>query len=766
MAVTTFDQRPQLSPEVLAVLDSLRARIRLYVWAEGIATGLAWLGLAFWMTLAIDWAFEPEVPARKLMLAAVIGVFGVLFVRLVLQRALVRINRSNLATVLERRFPFLDDSLLTAVLLTSREIDPEKCNLEMLARTCWEANERIGKVKLGEVFNYAPLRRAIVGAVVLGLSVAAFARAAPEAMDVWVKRVLYFDDHPWPRKTSLQMGGQFANANLVKVARGADVTVVVLADASKRVPDVVELRYRTEGGARERKAMDREGSPTEEMPFQQFTYTFQGILTSIDFEIVGGDDRLPKLRSDPKLRIQVVDNPTVEMVLHPKYPSYMPRTPIPLPVTGAMNIPYGTQLTVEAKSNKPLQSVHVDVISGNKTLPTQVLGPEALAEDSMGFRCALEPLYSDVTLLFTLHDTDGVRSTEPVRLVLVAAMDEAPQLAVQLDGIDRAITAQARVPFVGQVSDDYGIGRVWAEVSVDQKLQSPVTLAEPATRPASFTLRDVAVEIADFELKPGQKVLLTVKASDLYDLGTAPNVGNSERWLLEVVTPEQLRAMLEARELVLRQRFERIIEEVVETRGILEKVSFRSPSAGTGDDSPSAAVKAESGFEPGDKPTEEPEKLSPADRAASRQVRAQQALQNSRKNAVETKGVAESFDDIRKQLVNNRLDTEELKMRLETRIAKPLHDIADRLFPELDRRLERLHEAAGDMEYGPRERNRAIEQVDEILLAMKQVLSQMLELEDYNQLVETLRTIIKLQESIEELTKTRRKQTIRDLQEE
>jgi hypothetical protein len=70
------------------------------------------------------------------------------------------------------------------------------------------------------------------------------------------------------------------------------------------------------------------------------------------------------------------------------------------------------------------------------------------------------------------------------------------------------------------------------------------------------------------------------------------------------------------------------------------------------------------------------------------------------------------------------------------------------------------------MEYGPRERNRAIEQVDEILLAMKQVLSQMLELEDYNQLVETLRTIIKLQESIEELTKTRRKQTIRDLQEE
>ncbi len=762
MAVTTVENRPQLSPEVLAVLDGLRARIRLYVWAEGLAAGLAWLGLAFWITLAVDWTFEPQVPARKGMLAIVVGVFAVVLVRLVLQRAFVRINRSNLATVLERRFPYLDDSLLTAVLLTSRELDPDKCNPEMLARTCREAAERIGQVRLGEVFNYAPLRRAVVGAVLLGLSVAGFARAAPEAMEVWVKRILYFDDHPWPRKTSLQMGGAFAGSNVVKVARGADVTVVVLADAEKRVPDVVEIRYRTEAGARERKAMDREGSPSEEKPFQQFSYTFQGVLTSIDFEIVGGDDRIPKLRSEPRLRIEVVDNPTVEMVLHPKYPAYMPRTPVPLPVTGAMHIPYGTQLTVEAKANKPLQAVHVDVLSGNKALPTQVLGPEAIVEDGKGFRCALEPLYGDVTLLFTLHDTDGVRSNEPVRLVLVAAMDEAPQLAVQLDGIDRAITPQARVPFVGQITDDYGIGRVWAEMSVDQQARLPITLAEPPMRPASFTLRDVAVEMPELELKPGQKVLLMVKASDLYDLGSGPNVGNSERWLLEVVTPEQLRAILEARELTLRQRFERIIEEVVETRGILEKVSFGQGAASGGEQT----GKSEPGFEPGDKPAEQPEQLSVAERTASRQVRAQQALQNSRKNALETKGVAESFDDIRKQLVNNRLDTEELKMRLETRIAKPLHDIADRMFPELDRRLERLHEAAGDMEYGPRERGRAIEQVDEILVAMKQVLSQMLELEDYNQLVETLRTIIKLQESIEELTKTRRKQTIRELQEE
>ena len=66
-----------------------------------------------------------------------------------------------------------------------------------------------------------------------------------------------------------------------------------------------------------------------------------------------------------------------------------------------------------------------------------------------------------------------------------------------------------------------------------------------------------------------------MKAADLCDLRPAgPNVGISERWLLDVVSPEQLRAMLEARELVLRQRFEAIIQDVTETRDLLLGTEF------------------------------------------------------------------------------------------------------------------------------------------------------------------------------------------------
>ncbi len=47
--------------------------------------------------------------------------------------------------------------------------------------------------------------------------------------------------------------------------------------------------------------------------------------------------------------------------------------------------------------------------------------------------------------------------------------------------------------------------------------------------------------------------------------------------------------------------------------------------------------------------------------------------------------MAEAIDDIRMQLVNNRIDTEELKERLQSGIADPLKKIGEEMFPELER---------------------------------------------------------------------------------
>ena len=95
-----------------------------------------------------------------------------------------------------------------------------------------------------------------------------------------------------------------------------------------------------------------------------------------------------------------------------------------------------------------------------------------------------------------------------------------------------------------------------------------------AIRPHVEVPIDDAFDVVSLRLEPGQKFLVTLKARDRYDLGPEPNVGSSDRWMLDVVTPEKLRAMLEAREIVLRQRFETIVEDVQQIRDQLGALRF------------------------------------------------------------------------------------------------------------------------------------------------------------------------------------------------
>jgi len=791
MATTTIENRPQLAPGILVALEGLRARIRRYVWLEGLTSGLTWLGVAFWASLAVDWFFEPAREVRiGVLVVAVAALLGVL-VRLIGRRAFVPLTNGNMATVLERRFGRLNDSLLTAVVLTGRALEPEKCNPDMLAHTCREAAERIEGVELRQVFNPAPLRRSSSGAALFALSIVLLAGLLPETLGVWARRNLLFSDELWPRKTHLEVVG--FQGGVVRVARGSDLTVIARAMTKDEttgkllvIPQRVEVRYWTEGGRRGREPMNREGTADPDRDqFQVYSYTFQGILAPVRFHVVGGDD------SVRDLQIEVVDSPTIaEMALECKFPRYMDRAPRILPVTRVMQIPLGTEATVHAKANKELVRVQIDSTRGEQAAPVEVLQAEQLGADHRSFQYTVPALTGDTTLLLTLSDTDGIKGRDPVPLTLVAVPDEPPQLSLRLDGIGAAITPVARLPLAGQITDDHGIAKVWAETAVDQNEAAQQPLAAPPQHPTNLELTDVGIEVEPLQVAAGQKLLVSAKAADLYDLGPAgPNVGSSERWVLDVVTPDQLRIMLESRELVLRQRFEVIVREVTETRDLLLKVDLNPSPAGAEEGKDSAAKTGKAadktdnkdaaadkktekreggakGAEPGDQPAPDEAKLSPEARLAQHTLRVERALQNARKNAHETEGVAESFDDIRKQLVNNRIDTEELKIRLEDGIAKPLHHVGEAMFPDLQRELERLQQNLGDPDRAAKPLSAARKQADDILAEMQRVLDRMLQLEDFNEAVDLLRAIIKEQDSLGDQTKQRHKQEIRELKED
>jgi hypothetical protein len=141
----------------------------------------------------------------------------------------------------------------------------------------------------------------------------------------------------------------------------------------------------------------------------------------------------------------------------------------------------------------------------------------------------------------------------------------------------------------------------------------------------------------------------------------------------------------------------------------------------------------------------------------------ERAKQNTRKNAYEILGIALGFEGIRAELINNRIDTEEWKIRLQEGIADPLRHIADPMCPELERRLEDFLRRLDDEAAATRSRDRALAQFDAVVAAMRRVLARMIELEDFNEAIALLRRIIEDQKEINATTREAHKQKLRDL---
>ena len=772
--------QPRLAPQIVAVLASLRRRILAYVWTEGLAVGVAWVGAAFWVSLAIDWSIEPPVWFRQGMIGlTIVGLLYLLY-RFIFRRIWLPIADHNLAIVLERRFRDFDESLLTTVELTEQPDHASAFHPQMLAAAEHAALRRMGAVRLGDVFRRGPLVRSLLAAAVAILSVAAYAWSAPKSFEKWQSRVLPpFSNIPWPRRVHLSIEGFDNPEHRVVVAKGADLTVVAKADTQFKVPETVQIRYRTEEG-RSRENMSQVGVAGPEDHYQAFAFTFRGILTSRTFDIFGGDAALRDYRID------VVDVPTIGLTLHCEYPAYTRMVPLDL-TARSVDVAQGSRITIYATANKDLVEASIQRLTADKTVPLATIKIDEKS-DRRHFTYTIDRLDDTQTLLFTLFDADGIHSREPIRLNLTARPDEPPRVAVRLRGIGSAVTPNARLPLDGDITDDYGLSKLWYDFTqgAEDKLDQAVTMKIPlATDPGQRTKihfdpqSNEALDLKEQGVTVGQQLVVSVNAADNCTLAKTPNLGPGEKYQLAVVSPEQLLSILEARELTLRMRLESVVQDVTMSRDRLARLDLAPPAKRSapakpkdptkpagGDTKPATEIRiapvspfalADPGSEPGDAPTtskpaaggsepgDEPDS-GPGLSAAP--VVVQQAVANAQQSASETLALATSFDDIREELVNNRIDTPELESRLKDQIGDPLRLIAEKSFPILDTRLRKLEAALADPTAAKARRDEAVQQADAILVEMHQVLNKMLELESFNEVVEQLRDIIETQKSI------------------
>lgn len=788
-----------LTSDLQTLLAGLRWRIRLYIWLEGLSLALIWVGALFWIGWALDYlpvllgASEMPLFARGVLLAFAGAMLAAILYRWIFRRTFVRLADRSLALILERRFKNFNDSLVTAVELADLPDHASAYSREMLTRTTQQARQGVDNVRYTQVFNQAGLTWKLVAAVAVAASLVIAWAANASAVERAAQRLLLINNDPWPRYARIEVVGvevlrtpgpgeetartlsiPFAG-NVAKVARGSNVSLKVRAAQAPEaqvVPQQCTVIYRTlKGGAtiqgeRGSVSMSSFRDSGDWRNFWCDSKPFKGVLSTILFDVKGYDHRVSGFR------LEVVESPAViETTLDLTYPKYMvdeaaashlPALNQPYLAAGTF-IPAGTQVTVKFKANKPLKKAEIIPSDGS---PPATIEIAQAASDNQTFAYRIDDLKTSVTLDVSLIDTDNVMTERPYRVFLTAVEDQPPQVEVVLKGIGSAVTPDVMIPVRGKIADDYAVGETWFHVQVNDSGEPrdvKFALAKGGAVEQQMDFREERAKKSELEIKPGDQLNLAVKAADKFDLAGEPHVATGDRWQLAVVTPEDLLAQLEVREVALRRRFEQIIEEVTQLRDSLLRAKASLASTSAADD-----VEELRSDDLDAKPLTPEKKAARA--AELRLLRVQRALQQSQKSVAEVLGVAAGFLEIREELINNRVDTEDRKNRLKEQIADPLNKTCTEQFPQLDERLTALEATLRESgtKVAPEKAaplsDQAIDQANLVLSELEAVLAKMQDLETYNELLEIVRDLLQDQGKVLERTQQERKrQTVEEL---
>lgn len=773
-----------ISRPIAKLLARLRRRVRWLVLLEGIATAIIWAVLSFWLALALDYLPVTmglnELSWQMRLIIFVLSSIAIAYVlyRLVFRRIFVRLKNQSMAMLIERSYPQFNDSLLTTVSQSGRQSGDVSIDQSMLDQTRLNAEAILPQVDLAKVINAKPMQRSFVIAGLLLLTVAGFAIANPSAIKLAAQRLYGLRDAPWPRSCQIEIVGihvkrdnvipgidelaQTTGASGMQegkffVAKGATLTLHVRAlteegNSDRKLPKNCTLIYRIEDGDRGTQEFKKIGGPRNGV--QRFLLDgqpLQGMLSNVNFEVRGGDHRVGPFE------ICVVDEPSVLSTdLVCKYPSYLvdefrseSRT---IPWTGQARLPQGTEISVRGTANNQLTKVYATGRDFEK--------PVAIAPTEDQFQYDVAAIEEPIDLEFILCDSNGLVSQQPHRISIDAVKDQPPLIRSRLKGIGTAITPDAQIPFEGTIDDDYGLSKSWVEIEIaeTETIQEPVNVNSDGELECTIDFRQRIQTVGpQYELPVGaegeNKVAFVIKSQDKFDLNNSTNVGVGDRYVLDIVSPNQLVRILERLEVGQRRRLEQIYLELADTRNYL----LRSKSKRSG--------SASDFVEPGE------DKLAPENDSSENEIRkqemrllfAQRSIVQIDKSTHEILGSAEAFDNIRLQLINNRIDSEDRKTRFNEQIITPLRLIGEESMQQLRDQTSELDSVLRDLQISPGDQQvsdeadslaeSAIEQTDLTLKQLDDVLSVLLKYETQNELLEIVRGMIKQQQEIKERTK-------------
>ena len=716
-----------LPHNVRSLLDAVRAKLRSYLLIKSVMMALVWCMLIFWLGGGVDYlptklgASEMPHWARVFMLAAMGVGLAWCFLFWLLPRLWRKMPDRSLAVLVERLNSEFSNELVTvvdqsrpnhatassgpddAIDAEADSVSNPAAHAAMLDRVREVASEKAKTVEIGDLFNWQPIWALSVALVVGCLFTMVVAFNSPAWIAFWCTRLFALSDETWPRSAELRADGlqlkfpaftgqtaaervtiPFVDS-LARLPFGSAPALNISANADdKLVPEVCTLYYSLEDGSRGRANMRRVGAARD--AWQLFTLDgppLDGLNQDIGLSVLGLDARLRNLQ------IEVVEPAIIsEMELRLKYPQYLrdehsTRAEVEtLAYRSGMQVAEGTEIALLGTASSGLQRVDYCVLSDRSE--EEVADPfeiqQAQIEDSH-FTIPLGTIWENQVVEIRLVDGYGLPSEQVFRYLVSMREDLVPEVESRLYGIGNAVTPKATLPIRGSVTDDNAL----AETSVELVLNEGMTHRQPFSlqnEEISFDLDLVTLqEASQIRVEPGMTLGLVVAARDYYDLRGQSHVGRGQPKQLSVVTDDQLLVILDRQELELRKRLELIIDELGQLESALqqmEETAVQEQASKRKTDTQMHFVQTglRSSFD--DDEGQQRRLLA---------LKAQQSVLQCDKSEQELVGVAERVNDLRMQLVNNRIDSYDRQERLEAKVRQPIIELLQNEYQSLSEEL-------------------------------------------------------------------------------
>ncbi len=536
-----------------ALMRGLNGRLRFLVACRGVAWTLAVLILFAMLVCTGDWYFRIDQPWLRAALAlSIIACSAGLVLRFVLLPLLRHYNHVDLALEIERLRPEWRD-----VLASSVEFSASDCSAcqgapalqrMSVARTLarWSASDR------RSIVNWRPCRRA-VGSAALACLLALTAVASDRTRARVALQRLWspYACPEWPQRHDLALlDSNFEPladpGHPLHFAAGAPVTLYV-DDLTAELPDDVTLHIARRGGQLRAIPLNRVSlADAAGRPRNVCVAILPSDSQNHALRVTGGDDA-----SMPWYTITFSPLPDIrELQLSLRPPQYLGLAEQTVDADhGSRDVFVGTHLRLAATANVPLQSA----VFRRDGRPPQDL---ALTPDGLRFSVEFDVTGPErFSYWFDLTDRHGLRSDHPRRSELRGVEDAAPVVTIERPVADLTATPSAEIPLRIVARDDVEVTRTSLHLS-----DPPGSVGERSlplsVLPSSHVEVDATLAIADLALAAGRQLTLRAEAEDAYDLGPR-HVGRSASRLLTIVTPEEKRQELLARQTGLVQGLER-----------------------------------------------------------------------------------------------------------------------------------------------------------------------------------------------------------------